>query len=82
MIGVCFRYIIDGDEPTLSKPPLWKWVLRIIMLLLQLAPVLRFLTFKISQCHILFIVSFRKVLIVLYVVIISYWVFLNIKFGC
>ncbi|XP_069676569.1 XK-related protein 4-like isoform X2 [Periplaneta americana] len=35
-------YIIDGDEPTLPKPPLWKWVLRIIMLLLQLAPVLRY----------------------------------------
>ncbi|PNF23341.1 hypothetical protein B7P43_G15081 [Cryptotermes secundus] len=35
-------YIIDGDEPTLSKPPLWKWVLRIIMLLLQLAPILRY----------------------------------------
>jgi hypothetical protein len=46
---ICFRYIIDGDEPTLSKPPLWKWVLRIIILLLQLAPVLRYLTFKILQ---------------------------------
>ena len=46
IIGLCFRYIIDGDEPTLSKPPLWKWVLRIIMLLLQFAPLLRFLTSK------------------------------------
>jgi len=46
IIGLYFRYIIDGDEPTVSKPPLWKWVLRIIMLLLQFAPVLRFLTSK------------------------------------
>jgi hypothetical protein len=47
---ICFRYIIDDDdEPTHSKPPLWKWVLRIIMLLLQLAPILRYLTSKILQ---------------------------------
>ncbi|GLH01612.1 XK-related protein [Gryllus bimaculatus] len=36
------RYIIDGDEPSLPKPALWKWVLRIIILLLQLAPILRY----------------------------------------
>ncbi|PSN51094.1 hypothetical protein C0J52_01543 [Blattella germanica] len=35
-------YILDGDEPTLSKPPLWKWILRIVTLLLQLAPILRY----------------------------------------
>ncbi|XP_049763280.1 XK-related protein 7-like [Schistocerca cancellata] len=35
-------YINDVDEPSLPKPPLWKWVVRIIMLLLQLAPLLRY----------------------------------------
>ncbi|XP_067006507.2 XK-related protein 4 [Anabrus simplex] len=35
-------YIIDGDEQSVPKPPLWKWVLRIVMLLLQLAPILRY----------------------------------------
>ncbi|XP_063218079.1 XK-related protein 4-like [Bacillus rossius redtenbacheri] len=35
-------YIMDADEPSLPKPPLWKWVLRIILLMLQLAPLLRY----------------------------------------
>ncbi|XP_075230994.1 XK-related protein 7-like [Lycorma delicatula] len=35
-------YIIDVDEPTIARPPIWKWILRVIILLLQIAPVLRY----------------------------------------
>lgn len=36
------RYIVDHDDPSLGKPSVGKWVLRIILLLLQLAPLLRY----------------------------------------
>lgn len=39
---VLFRYIVDHDDPQLGKPSVGKWVLRIILLLFQLAPLLRY----------------------------------------
>ncbi|KAL0277481.1 UNVERIFIED_CONTAM: hypothetical protein PYX00_004743 [Menopon gallinae] len=35
-------YLHDEDEPTVKRPPLWRWGLRLVMLVLQLAPLLRY----------------------------------------
>ncbi|EEB12749.1 conserved hypothetical protein [Pediculus humanus corporis] len=35
-------YLQDEDEPSMKRQPLWKWCIRIIMLVLQLAPLLRY----------------------------------------
>ncbi|XP_034230394.1 XK-related protein 4-like [Thrips palmi] len=36
-------YLQDIDDPTLPKAPLWRWGLRVVFLLLQFAPILRYL---------------------------------------
>ena len=33
---------MDGDNEHLPKVPLWRWILRLLALILQLAPVLRY----------------------------------------
>ncbi|KAK6630037.1 hypothetical protein RUM44_005435 [Polyplax serrata] len=35
-------YLQDEDEPTMKRQPLWKWGIRLVMLVLQLAPLLRY----------------------------------------
>ena len=37
------RYIIDHDDPSLGKISLWQWIVRIVFLLLQIAPLLRYI---------------------------------------
>lgn len=42
MTGFSFRwYLQDVDDSQLPAVPLWRWVLRLIVLMLQIAPVLR-----------------------------------------
>ncbi|XP_022912980.1 XK-related protein 6-like [Onthophagus taurus] len=36
-------YIVDYDDPSLGKVPLWQWTIRIIFLLLQVSPLLRYI---------------------------------------
>lgn len=38
-----FRYIVDHDDPSLGKTSVSQWVIRIVFLLLQLSPLLRYL---------------------------------------
>ena len=33
---------MDGDNEHLPRVPLWRWILRLFVLILQLAPVLRY----------------------------------------
>ena len=33
---------MDGDNEHLPKVPLWRWIIRLLALILQLAPVLRY----------------------------------------
>ena len=42
MTGFSFRwYLQDADDAQLPAVPLWRWVLRLVVLMLQIAPVLR-----------------------------------------
>ncbi|KAI4467585.1 xk-related protein [Holotrichia oblita] len=36
-------YIVDHDDPSLGKIALWQWIIRIVFLLLQISPLLRYL---------------------------------------
>lgn len=43
MTGFSFRwYLQDADDAQLPPVPLWRWILRLIVLMLQIAPVLRY----------------------------------------
>ena len=43
MTGFSFRwYLIDADNDQLPAVPMWRWVLRLIMLMLQISPILRY----------------------------------------
>lgn len=37
-----FRYIVDHDDPSMSKTSFSQWLVRILFLLLQIAPLLRY----------------------------------------
>ena len=44
MTGFSFRwYLMDSDNHQLPEVSLWRWVLRLVVLVLQLAPVLRYI---------------------------------------
>lgn len=44
MTGFSFRwYLMDADNTDLPPVPTWRWILRLIVLMLQIAPVLRYL---------------------------------------
>ncbi|TRY68474.1 hypothetical protein TCAL_09655, partial [Tigriopus californicus] len=44
MTGFSFRwYLMDAENTDLPPVPTWRWVLRLIVLMLQIAPVLRYL---------------------------------------
>jgi len=44
MTGFSFRwYLMDADNADLERVPLWKWILRLVVLMLQIAPILRYL---------------------------------------
>lgn len=38
-----FRYIVDHDDPSVGRTSVAKWIVRIIFLLLQLSPLLRYI---------------------------------------
>jgi len=43
MTGFSFRwYLMDSDNPQLPRVSIWRWLLRLIVLVLQVAPVLRY----------------------------------------
>jgi len=43
MTGFSFRwYLMDNDNPQLPRVSIWRWLLRLIVLVLQVAPVLRY----------------------------------------
>ena len=44
MTGFSLRwYLMDSDNSHLPPIPLWRWVLRLLVLMLQFAPILRYL---------------------------------------
>ncbi len=44
MTGFSFRwYLMDADNQSLPEVPLWRWSLRLVVLMLQVAPILRYL---------------------------------------
>jgi hypothetical protein len=44
MTGFSFRwYLMDADNANLEPAPLWHWVLRLVALMLQIAPILRYI---------------------------------------
>lgn len=42
MVHIC-RYIVDHDDPSLGKTTVPQWIIRIVFLLLQLSPLLRYI---------------------------------------
>jgi len=43
MTGFSFRwYLMDSDNPQLPRVSIWRWLLRLVVLVLQVAPVLRY----------------------------------------
>ncbi len=43
MTGFSFRwYLLDADNQQLPEVPLWRWALRLAVLMLQVAPILRY----------------------------------------
>jgi len=44
MTGFSFRwYLMDSDNPQLPEVSIWRWILRLLVLLLQIAPILRYI---------------------------------------
>lgn len=42
-ILIIFRYIVDNDDPSIGRTTLCKWIVRVVFLLLQISPLLRYL---------------------------------------
>ena len=43
MTGFSFRwYLMDADNADLERVPLWKWILRLVVLMLQVSELLKF----------------------------------------